>query len=185
MKWPIAWPTSTNAARAMTVPLPTSVQIAGAAEKKTAKKNTTTVMPAICEIGLARRLARPGKKCCTATPRPNGSRSVMKVSVATDAAGICSGRLKTSPSISIATGTRTTASTPAATSKPIAYDAAAPAFINFVGNMGMIGETDSATRAIFTAGSRSKIDTTAIANMGMSTPIARIARTSAPGLRSK
>ena len=77
------------------------------------------------------------------------------------------------------------ASTPAATSRPIAYDAAAPACINFVGNMGMIGETDSATRAIFTAGSRSKIDTTAIANMGMSTPIASIARTSAPGLRSK
>ena len=101
----------------MTVPLPTSVQTAGAAVKKTAKKNTNTVIPAICEMGLARRSARTDHNPCTATPRPNGSRTVMRMRQATDAAGICSGRLKTCASTRIATGTRTIASTPEATTQ--------------------------------------------------------------------
>ena len=77
------------------------------------------------------------------------------------------------------------ASKPMATCKPSTYDAAPPDFTPLAGIGGGIGETDSATSAIFTAGLKSNMEMSASANRGISTFMASSARTSSPGLRNK
>jgi hypothetical protein len=64
------------------------------------------------------------------------------------------------------------------------YDFVPPDFIPFAGIGGGIGETASATRAIFTAGVKSNMVLSARANRGISTFMASSARTNSPGLRN-
>ena len=77
------------------------------------------------------------------------------------------------------------ASEPMATCRPIAYDSVPPDFTILAGVGGGIGETDSATSAIFTAGLKSNMEMSVTANSGISTFMASSARTNSPGLRNR
>jgi hypothetical protein len=85
---------------------------------------------------------------------------------------------------SIESGIETIDINAAAVRSPIVYLAPPPAWKRFPGNIGGTGDTANATRAIFTAGWRSKTATRSAATASMTTFIDSSARRSLPGERN-